>query len=52
MRQNPYLAYINKPCSFSIFKSDFPSFSFLQWIKSTSEFQIIEYMSMINKTFE
>jgi len=43
---------MNKGSSFAIFKVDFPCLSFLQWIKSTSKYQIIEYMSMISKTLE
>lgn len=50
--QNPYLAYINKACSFAIHNICFPVHSFLQWIKSTNKYQIIEYMSMINHTLE
>ena len=49
---NPYLTYIHKTCSFAVLKVDFPILSFLQWIKSTSKYQVIEYMSMIGKNIE
>jgi hypothetical protein len=50
--ENPYLSYINKACSFAIYDIDFPILTFLQWIKSTNRFQIIEYISMINHSIE
>jgi hypothetical protein len=50
--QNPYFTYINKGCSSAIHNICFPVHSFLQWIKSTKKYQIIEYMSMINHTLE
>lgn len=50
--QNPYLLYVNKGCSFGIFNLNFNVLTFLQWIKSTSRYQVIEYISMINRSLE
>ena len=49
---NPYLSYINKACSFAIYNIDFPALTFLQWVKSTNKYQIIEYISMTNHSIE
>jgi len=50
--ENPYISYISKACSFAIYDIDFPVFSFLQWVKSTNKYHIIEYASMLNHTIE
>ena len=50
--QNPYLVYVNKGCSFGIFNLNFPVLTFLQWMKSSSRFHAIEYISMISRSLE
>ena len=49
---NPYLSYLSKTCSFGIQQLDFPILTYLQWVKSTGKYQVIEYISMINHSME